>query len=64
VEPPVDLQAVLVYNSAGQMVWSKEYNGNAARQITVDMKSLANGLYILKMIYSNRTIVERIVKTQ
>ena len=64
VEPPVDLQAVLVYNSAGQLVWSKEYNGNADRQITVNMKNVANGMYILKMIYTNRTVVERIVKTQ
>jgi hypothetical protein len=64
VEPPVDLQAVLVYNSAGQLVWSKEYNGNADRQITVNLKNVANGMYILKMIYTNRTVVERIVKTQ
>ncbi len=62
VEPPVDLQSVSVFNSAGQMVWSKEYNGNAARQITVDLKGLANGLYVLKMIYTNKTIVEKIVK--
>ncbi|MBL0355363.1 MAG: T9SS type A sorting domain-containing protein [Chitinophagaceae bacterium] len=62
VEPPVDLKAVQVYNSAGQLVWSNEYNGNAARQITVDLKGAANGLYILKMIYSNKTVVERIIK--
>jgi hypothetical protein len=44
------------------MVWEKHYNGNAARQITVDCKALAGGMYILKMIYTNKTIVERIVK--
>ena len=64
VEAPVDLQAVQVFNGAGQMVWSKDYNGNAARQITVDLRSMASGLYILKMIYTNRTVVERIVKNQ
>lgn len=62
VEPPVDLQAVQVFNAAGQMVWSKDYNGNAARQITVDLRSAASGLYILKMTYTNRTVVEKIVK--
>jgi len=61
-EPPVDLQSVSVFNSSGQLVWSKEYNGNASRQITVDLKNAANGLYILKMIYSNKTVVERIIK--
>jgi hypothetical protein len=62
VEPPVDLQSISVYNAAGQMVWSKSYNGNAARQITVDLKNQAKGLYVLKMIYTNKTVVERIVK--
>jgi hypothetical protein len=61
-EPPVDLQSVQVFNAAGQMVWEKRYNGNAARQIIVDCKALSGGLYILKMIYTNKTIVERIVK--
>ncbi len=62
VEPPVDLQSVQVFNSAGQMLWEKEYNGNAARQITVDLKTSASGVYILKMIYTNKTVIERIVK--
>lgn len=61
-EPPVDLKSVQVFNAAGQMVLDKRYNGNAARQITVDCKNLAGGLYILKMMYTNKTIVERIVK--
>lgn len=64
VEPPVDLQAIQVYNAAGGLVWSKDYNGNAARQITVDLRTAATGMYILKLIYTNRTVVERIVKTQ
>jgi len=62
VEPPVDLQSVQVFNAAGQLVWDRRYNGNADRQITVDLKTLSGGLYILKMIYTNKTIVERIVK--
>jgi hypothetical protein len=64
VEPPVDLQTIQVYNAAGQMMWSKDYNGNAARQITVDLKNAASGMYILKLIYTNRTVIERIVKNQ
>lgn len=64
IEPPVDLQAVLVYNASGQTVWSKEYNGNADRQIFINMGNAANGMYILKMIYTNRTVIERIVKAQ
>lgn len=62
VEPPIDLQAVQVFNAAGQRVWDKRYNGNADRQITVNLDKFAGGVYILKMMYTNKTIVERIVK--
>jgi hypothetical protein len=59
---PVDLQAAQVYNSAGQLVWDKRYNGNATTEVNVDLKNMANGVYVLKMIYSGKTVVERIVK--
>lgn len=62
VQPPTDLKALIIYNSAGQEVWHKEYKGNAERQINIDLSGKARGLYLLKMIYSKRTIVERIVK--
>jgi len=62
VDPPTSLKSVQVFNTAGQLVWQKEYNGNADRKIYVNLSNKANGLYILKLIYSNKTIVERIVK--
>lgn len=62
VDPPTSLQSVVVYNSAGQMVWKKEYHGNADRKIYIDLNGRPNGLYVLKMIYSNKTVVERLVK--
>ena len=62
IEPPVDLQSAQVFNSGGQLVWEREYNGKAERQITVDLKNMSNGVYILKMIYTNKTVIERIVK--
>jgi hypothetical protein len=62
VEPPLDLRSAQVFNSAGQLVWEKQYNGNADRQITVDLKNQSKGVYILKMIYTNKTIIERLVK--
>ena len=62
VDPPTALQSVQVFNAAGQQVWQKEYNGNADRKIYIDLKNKANGLYILKMIYTNKTVVERLIK--
>jgi hypothetical protein len=62
VEPPVNLQSIQVFNAAGQAVWENYYNGNANRRINIDLKNLAAGVYIVKMVYSNKTVVERIVK--
>ncbi|MES2848887.1 MAG: M43 family zinc metalloprotease [Bacteroidota bacterium] len=61
---PLDLKAIVIYNSGGQLVWSNEYNGNANKQVTVNLHNVANGVYVLKMIYTNKTVVERIVKAQ
>ena len=59
---PLDLQGLQLFNSSGQLVWSKQYNGNAERQINIDTKSLARGMYILKLMYANKTIVEKLIK--
>jgi hypothetical protein len=59
---PTDLQAAQVFNAAGQLVWDKRFNGNANTETEVDLKNMAAGVYILKMVYTNRTILERIVK--
>ncbi|MEP7143887.1 MAG: T9SS type A sorting domain-containing protein [Ferruginibacter sp.] len=59
---PVELQAMQVFNSTGQLVWDNRYNGNANTEVNIDLGNLAKGIYILKMIYSNKTVVERIVK--
>ena len=62
VDPPTSLQSVQVFNSAGQQVWLKEYKGNADRKIYIDLSNNSRGLYILKMLYTNKTVVERIIK--
>ena len=59
---PVNLQALQLYNSAGQLVWNNWYTGNANTEITVDLHDNAKGVYILKMIYSNKTIVQKIIR--
>jgi hypothetical protein len=59
---PMDLQYVTVYNAAGQLVWGKKFNSNAPTEILVDIGRMAKGVYVLKMIYSDRTIVEKIVR--
>ncbi|MGN6532195.1 MAG: choice-of-anchor J domain-containing protein [Ginsengibacter sp.] len=59
---PVNLQAAHIYNSVGQLIWSKAYNGNAYTLMPVDLSGAAPGVYIIKLQYTNRTVVQKIVK--
>ena len=59
---PVDLQAAQVFNSSGQLVWEKFYNGSGTTEMTVDLSNKAKGVYILKMTYTNRTVQAKIIK--
>jgi hypothetical protein len=57
-----DLQFVLIYNAAGQLVWGKKFRSNATTEVLVDLSQLATGVYVLKMIYTGKTVVGKIVK--
>ncbi len=59
---PVNLQQVQVYNSVGELVWEKRFAGNATTEIMINLNKLAKGVYILKMTYLNKKVVEKIVK--
>jgi hypothetical protein len=51
-----------VFNSAGQLVWDKRFSGNATTEEYINLANVSRGIYILKMIYSDKNIVERVVK--
>ncbi len=59
---PVNLQSAQIYNSVGQLVWSKEYNGKAYTLMNVDFDGPPPGVYILKLEYTDKTVVQKIVK--
>ncbi|MDQ6762682.1 MAG: T9SS type A sorting domain-containing protein [Bacteroidota bacterium] len=59
---PTTLQKVSIYNSVGQLVWANNLNGQGYTEMTVDLSNLAKGVYIVKLNYTEKTVVERIVK--
>jgi hypothetical protein len=61
-EVPVTLQSARIYNSVGQLVWSKTYNGNAYTQMPVDLGNAEPGVYIVKLQYADKSVVQKIVK--
>ncbi|HEY5368736.1 MAG TPA: T9SS type A sorting domain-containing protein, partial [Hanamia sp.] len=61
-EVPVNLESVRVYNTMGQLVWSQQYSGNASTEISVDMSNAPAGVYYVKLFYTDKSVVQKVVK--
>jgi hypothetical protein len=63
-QTPSTVKYINVVNSAGQTVWSKQFNGNADKQVSVDLNGKAAGVYVVEVGYvdSNKNVVQRVVK--
>ena len=59
---PVNLESAHVYNSVGQLVWAKDYNGNAYTEMPVDLGNAPAGVYYVKLFYTDKSVVQKIVK--
>ncbi len=61
---PTDLRYVEVYNAAGRLVFRRQYlPGSATPTINVNLSNQAAGIYSVKLGYTNKQIVEKIIKT-
>jgi hypothetical protein len=61
--PPTDLRYVEVFNARGQLVARQQFgSGGASSNISMNLSTLASGVYTVKLGYTNKQIVERIVK--
>ena len=62
--PPTDLKYISVYSSAGQLVWRKDYGGNADKQVAINLSNRSAGVYIVHLGYTdpNKNVSVRIVK--
>ena len=59
---PVTLQSIAIYNAVGQLIWTKNLNGSGYTEMPVDLGNQAPGIYIVKLKYTDKTVIERIVK--
>lgn len=60
--PPTTLRGIGVYNSTGQRLMYINYAGNADSYIPIDMRRFAAGMYTIKLVYTNKTVAQRIIK--
>jgi hypothetical protein len=63
-QTPTTLRYITVYNSGGQMVYKREFKGDAQRLIDVNLSSQPAGTYILNLGYEDeyRNVSERVIK--
>lgn len=61
-EQPDDLKSVQIYSSIGQLVWQRNFDGNAYKIIYADLAYLASGVYTVKMTFEDRVVVDRVIK--
>ncbi|MDB5191546.1 MAG: hypothetical protein JWQ96_1109, partial [Segetibacter sp.] len=61
---PTNLRGMGVYNSIGQLVVSRSFTGQADSFMEVNMGRLPAGVYTVKLIYTNRTISQKVIKIQ
>lgn len=59
---PTDLQAIVVLDAAGRTLQSIRFNQDASGYVIVDMSRYTNGIYLVKLVYSNRVITEKMIK--
>ena len=62
--PPTDLRGVQVSNALGKVVYAQSYAGNAPNIIPLRLNGYANGVYQVKLIYTNRVVLQRMLKTK
>ena len=63
-QTPTTVKYVNVVNSVGQRIWSKQFNGNADKQVAVDLTGKSAGVYFVEIGYEdrNRNVVQKVVK--
>lgn len=61
-EQPVNLKSVQIYNATGQLVWQQHFQGDANKIIYADLSNTARGVYMVKLTYTDKTIVDRVIK--
>lgn len=59
---PTNLRGVGFYNAAGQRLMYQSFNGNADSYLPFNISRFAAGIYSVKVVYTNKTVTQRIIK--
>lgn len=61
---PVKLRGIGVYNSLGQLIMRRNFaDGHASSNIEINLSGKQTGIYFVKLVYSDKTVTRKILKT-
>lgn len=60
---PVNLTGIQIVNTGGQLIWFQQFNGNALSNIPLDLSRYMAGIYFIRLLYTDKVITQRIIKT-
>ncbi|MFP5041261.1 S8 family serine peptidase [Parasediminibacterium sp. JCM 36343] len=59
---PTTLQSVAIYTASGQRVKQVSYNGHASTLEQLSLASLPAGVYAISLVYTDRKVMEKVVR--
>lgn len=62
LQAPQNLRIISIYNSVGQLVSQQQFNGEAPAQIITNLSKLSRGVYIVKLTYTDKFVVQKVLK--
>lgn len=61
---PTNLKGIAIYNIAGQKVVERLISNNGTTRYDFDLSPYANGLYTVRVVFSDRTVVQKVIKNR
>ncbi|MCU7548323.1 M43 family zinc metalloprotease [Chitinophagaceae bacterium LB-8] len=58
---PTNLRGIAIYNAAGQVVVQQTVTQNPNNHYQFDLSRLAKGIYIVKVVFTDRTLVKKVM---
>jgi hypothetical protein len=62
LQAPQNLRIISVYNLIGQLVSQQQFNGEAPVQIITNLAKLSRGMYVIKLTYTDKSVVQKVLK--
>lgn len=59
---PVNLRSIAIYSITGARVVEKPVNGDGSSLYTFDLSLLSSGVYVVRVVFSDKTITQKIIK--